>query len=241
MKTYAICCAIHAWRRCVSARGGSVSSRRSISTVRRMLRCGCCIRLGRTGSPRGGPRGRADPAVLAACVRLALAHNPAVQDAVDATLSAVLGRDVPLADYHFKAVPSVSGGLQGDNNTNQRYDLELSRKLMLTGTQIGLTGGTSVFSSVPQSSVPYLTETRVTLTQPLWQGRSRLENGERLDDADRRIGAPKHTLAGAGGDLGLEGARGFYDVLRAGQLGDAAGSSLHRESPLDQARRCKLP
>src|SRR5207237_3514982 len=80
----------------------------------------------------------AEPLDLTACVRLALAHNPDVQDAVDATLSAVLGRDVPLADYHFKAVPSVSGGLQGNNNTNQRYDLELSRKLMLTGTQIAL-------------------------------------------------------------------------------------------------------
>ena len=142
----------------------------------------------------------------------------------------MLGRDVPLADYHFKAVPSVSGGLQGDNNTNQRYDLELSRKLMLTGTQIDLTGGTSVFSSVPQSSVPYLTETRVTLTQPLWQGRSRLENGERLDDADRRIGAAKHTLAGAREDLVLQVARGFYDVVRADELVHVAESSLDRTS-----------
>ena len=182
----------------------------------------------------------AEPLDLTACVRLALAHNPDVQDAVDATLSAVLGRDVPLADYHFKAVPSVSGGLQGNNNTNQRYDLELSRKLMLTGTQIGLTGGTSVFSSVPQSSVPYLTETRVTLTQPLWQGRSRLENGERLDDADRRIGAAKHTLAGAREDLVLQVARGFYDVVRAVELVHVAESSLDRVSQLDQAARAKL-
>ena len=146
----------------------------------------------------------AAPLDLTACVRLALAHNPDVQDAADATLSAVIGRDVPLADYHFKAVPSVSGGLQGGNNTNQRYDLELSRKLMWTGTQIGLTGGTSVFSSVPQSSVPYLTETRVTLTQPLWQGRSRLENSERLDDADRRVGAARHMLAGTREELILQ-------------------------------------
>jgi len=183
---------------------------------------------------------RAAPLDLTECVRLALAHNPDVQDAVDATVSAIIGRDVPLADYHIKAVPSVSGGLQGANNTNQRYDLELSRKLFWTGTKIGVSGGTSVYSSVPQSSVPYLSQTRVTLTQPLWQGRSRLENSERLDDADRRIDAAKNSLAGAREELMLQVTRGFYDVARAEELVHVADGALVRIAELDHAARAKL-
>src|SRR5262245_54111106 len=68
-----------------------------------------------------GAGAHAEPLDLTACVRLALAHNPDIQDAADSAVSAVIGRDVPLADYHFKLVPSVSGGLQGANNTNQQY------------------------------------------------------------------------------------------------------------------------
>lgn len=183
---------------------------------------------------------RAEPLDLTACVRLALAHNPDIQDSADSAVSAVLGRDVPLADYHFKLVPSVSGGLQGGNNTNQQYQAELSRKLLLTGTEIGVKGGTSVYSSVPQTSVPYLTEARFILSQPLWQGRSRLENSDRIDDADRRIAAAKHALEGAREDLMLQVTHGFYDVVRAEELVRVATLSLDRVSQLDQIARAKL-
>ncbi len=182
----------------------------------------------------------AAPLDLTACVRLALAHNPDIQDAADSAVSAVIGRDVPLADYHFKLVPSVSGGLQGANNTNQQYQAELSRKLLLTGTEIGVSGGTNVYSSVPQTTVPYLTETRLTLAQPLWQGRSRLENSDRIDDADRRIASAKHALETAREDLMLEVTHGFYDVVRAEELVRVATLSLDRVSQLDQIARAKL-
>jgi outer membrane protein TolC len=182
----------------------------------------------------------AAPLDLTQCVRLAIAHNPDVQDAADSAVSAVLARDVPLSEYRFNLVPSVSGGLQGSNNTNQHYDLDLSRKLLATGTQIDLTGGTSVYSSVPQVSVPYFSETRITVTQPLWQGRSRLENSDRLDDAERRVGAAKNVLASARGDLVLQVTRGFYDVVRTEELLRIAQSSLDRVSELDQIGRAKL-
>lgn len=183
---------------------------------------------------------RAEPLDLAACVRVALAHNPDVQDAADSAVSAVLGREVPLAEYDFKLVPAVTGGLQGGNNTNQRYNLDLSRRLLLTGTKIGLNGGTSIFSSVPQATVPYLTETRLTISQPLWQGRSRLENRERIDDADRRVESAKHALDNARQDLMLQVTRGFYEVVRAEQLVDVAKSSLDRVSQLGQIAGAKL-
>src|SRR5882724_1166774 len=85
---------------------------------------------------------RAEPLDLTGCVRLAIAHNPELQDVVDTAVSAVLGREVPLAEYNVKVVPAVSGGLQGGNNTNQRYALDLSRKVLLTGTKVELDGGT---------------------------------------------------------------------------------------------------
>lgn len=183
---------------------------------------------------------RAEPLDLAGCVRVALAHNPDVQDAADSAVSAVLGREVPLAEYAFQVVPAVTGGLQGGNNTNQRYNLDLTRRLLLTGTKIGLNGGTSIFSSVPQATVPYLTEARLTVSQPLWQGRSRLENRERIDDAERRVASAKHALGDARLDLMQQVTRGFYEVVRAEQLVEVAKSSLDRVAQLGQIADAKL-
>jgi outer membrane protein len=182
----------------------------------------------------------AEPLDLTGCVQLALAHNPALQDAVDSEVSAILGREVPLAEYHVKAVPAVSGGVQGGNNTNQQYALDLSRKVLLTGTKIELNGGTNVYSSVPQVSVPYYSDARVTVLQPLWQGRSRLENSERIDDAERRVGAAKHAVASAREDLVLAVGRGFYDIVRAEELVDVAKNALDRVEQLDRVARAKL-
>ena len=182
----------------------------------------------------------AEPLDLTACVRLALAHNPDLEDAIDSSVSAVLGREVPLAEYNLKIVPSVSGGFQGGNNANQRYEMQLSRKLLPIGTEIGLSGGTSVFSSVPQVSVPYFTESRLTLSQPLWQGRSRLENSDRIDDADRRVAAAKNALRGAREDLILQVVRGFYEVVRAEELVRVAGAALSRVNELEQVAGAKL-
>ncbi|MGH7336303.1 MAG: TolC family protein, partial [Myxococcota bacterium] len=182
----------------------------------------------------------AEPLDLAACVRRALAQNPAVQDAQDSATSATLVREVALADYNLKAVPSVDGGLMGSNETNQRYEMLFSRKLLATGTEVLLTGGTRVFSSVPQVSIPYLTETRVGISQPLFQGRSRLENRERIDDAERRIAASEHALASAREDLALQVVRGFYDVVGASELVGVAGKSLERVEELGEIARAKL-
>lgn len=187
-----------------------------------------------------GSSARAEPLDLAACVRVALAHNPAVQDAADSAVSAVLGREIPLAEYGFKLVPAVTGGLQGGSNTNQRYNLDVSRRLLSTGTKIDLNGGTSIFSSVPQSTVPYLSEARVTVSQPLWQGRSRLENRERIDDAERRVASATHALDDARQDLMLQVTRGFYEVVRAEQLVEVARSSLDRVAQLGRIADAKL-
>ncbi len=182
----------------------------------------------------------AAPLDLVDCVRLALVHNPDVQDAADSTLSAALGREASLAEFDFKLVPKISGGVQGGNNTNQSYQLDLGKKLSWTGTKIDLSGGTSVFSSVPQTTVPYLSQTRVTVSQPLWQGRSRLENRERIDDAERRVGSAKNAFDDARQALLLSVTRGFYDVVRAEELVAVAQGALDRVNELDRIARAKL-
>ncbi|MGH7899057.1 MAG: TolC family protein, partial [Candidatus Binatia bacterium] len=177
---------------------------------------------------------------LTACVRFALAHNPDLADAADSSVSAALGREVPLAEYNLKLVPAVSGGLQGANNTNQRYEMRLQRKLLPVGTQIGVSGGTSVFSSVPQASIPYFTESRLTVSQPLWQGRTRLENSERIDDANRRVAAAEHALVTAREELILQVVRGFYEVVRGEELVSIAEVALGRVRELGQIADAKL-
>jgi outer membrane protein TolC len=186
------------------------------------------------------PAARAEPLDLVACVRVALARNADVQDAADSAASAVLGREVPMAEYNLKIVPAVSGGVQGGNNTDQRYNLDLGRRLLVTGTKIDLSGGTSVYSAVPQVSVPYLTQARITVTQPLWRGRTQLENTEKIDDADRRVASAKHGLSAARQDLMVGVIRGFYEVVRADELVGVAQSSLDRVAQLDQVARAKL-
>jgi outer membrane protein TolC len=182
----------------------------------------------------------AEPLDLAACVRLALSGNPAVQDASDASTAASLRHEAALADYHLKLVPSIGGGLQGSNQTNQRFQLLLSRKLLPTGTEISLSGGTSVFSSVPQLAVPYFTEARISVAQPLLQGRSRLENRERLDEALRRMAAAEHALESARQDLALQVVRGYYDVVAALELVRVAEKSLERVRELREIAQAKL-
>ena len=190
---------------------------------------------------RGGPA-RADdrPLDLSACVRQALARNPQVEDARDAAVIAYLGRDLALDEFAFKAVPSVNGGLQGDNRTNQNVQMLFSRKLLATGTEVSLTGESRVFSSVPQVSVPYFSETRLTVAQPLWRGRSVLENRDHVDEAERRIGLSEHALESTREDLVLQVVRSFYDVVRAEELVGIAEKSLERMNELRDIAQAKL-
>ncbi len=181
-----------------------------------------------------------EPLDLTTCVRRALAANPEVQDALDATASASLGRRVALAEYHLKVVPSVNGGLQGRNETDQNYNLLFSRKFLPTGTKVAVTGGTHVFSTVPQVAVPHFTETRLTVSQPVLQGRSRLENRERIDDAERRIAASEHAFAVAREDLALRVVERFYAVVRATRLAEVGEQSLARVRGLGEMAEGKL-
>ena len=182
----------------------------------------------------------AAPLDLAACVQRALTHNPGVQEAQDGATAATLRHEVALSEYNLKVTPSVDGGIQGANETNQRYHVLFSRKLLATGTELSLTGGTSVFSSVPQLSVPYFTETRVALAQPIFQGRTQLENRDRIDDALRRIASSRNALGTAREELALRVVQGYYDVVGAGELVAVAESSLDRVEELREIAEAKL-
>jgi len=181
-----------------------------------------------------------EPLDLTACVRRALAANPQVQDALDTSASAHLGRRVALSEYNLKIVPTVNGGVQGANETDQNYDVLFSRKFLPTGTQVALSGGTRVLQTVPQRAIPHFTETRVTVTQPVLQGRSRLENREHIDDADRRIAASEHAITVTREDLALRVVERYYDVVRAIRLHEVGGQSLARVRTLAETARGKL-
>jgi len=182
----------------------------------------------------------AEPLDLTACVKLALRGNPQVQDATDVSDSAALAKQLALAEYHLKIVPAVDGGLRGGNTTNQSYGLLFSQKLLATGATVEVNGGTNVYSTVPQVSVPYATQARATLLQPLFQGWSHAERYEHLDDADRRVAAAVHASSAAREDIALGVVRTFYDVVRAGELRAIADRSLKQTAELENAARAKL-
>jgi outer membrane protein TolC len=183
---------------------------------------------------------RAERLDLAACVSRALARNPQLQDAADATDSAALAMRVAKAEYDLKIVPTINGGFQGGNTTNQTYQLLFSRKLLSTGAQAELSATSQVFATVPQVSVPYFSETRVTLSQPVLRGWGRIETHEKIDDAGRRIESSENALAIAREDVTLQVVQAYYDVVRAAQLYDLADASLRRVNELRDMASAKL-
>jgi outer membrane protein len=182
----------------------------------------------------------AEPLDLASCVRRALTEGPSVLDAVDLRDTAAVERQVVIAERSLQAIPTLSGGFQGDNRTDQRYQLLMRRRLFDSGTELEVSGGTSVFSSVPEVTVPYFTEARVALSQPLLRGRTTLENRDRLDQVERRIAAAGNALAQAREDLALEVVRRYYEVLRARQLLAVADASIKRVDELAAIAEAKL-
>lgn len=177
---------------------------------------------------------------LAACVDRALREGPSVVEAADDAQAARLGREEASVAYEIQATPRVSGGFQGDKRTDQQYEMVVSRRFLETGTSVELSGGTRVFSSVPQVSIPYFSETRVTLAQPLLNGRSQLSNRDRIADAERRIDAAENALARTREDLVLEVVRSFYQVVEAEELLAVGARSVDRVAGLAEMASGRL-
>ncbi|MDG2305456.1 MAG: TolC family protein [Candidatus Binatia bacterium] len=183
---------------------------------------------------------RAAQVDLAGCVKLALARNPQILDAIDAELSARLTLEVAEVEYDLQVTPTIDGGLQGSNTTNQNFELLLRRKFLPTGTQVDVKGSSRVFSTVPQVSVPYFSEARVTVAQPLLQGWTAIENRSGLDEAERRLGSSEHAIEVAREETVFQIVRAYYEVVRAEQLLEVARRSRTRVRALKDAAEARL-
>ncbi len=177
---------------------------------------------------------------LTACVKLALARNPQILDAIDAEQSARLSLEVAELEYDLQVTPTVDGGIQGANTTNQNFELLLRRKFQRTGTQVDVKGSSRIFSTVPQVSVPYFSEARVTVAQPLFQGWTAIENRAGLDEAERRILSSTHAVEVAREETVFLIVRAYYEVVRAEQLLVVARRSLERVGTLQEAAEARL-
>lgn len=177
---------------------------------------------------------------LTSCVKMALARNPLVLDAIDAEMSARLSLEVAELEYDLQVTPTVDGGVQGSNTTNQNFELLLRRKFLPTGTQVDVKGSSRVFSTVPQVSVPYFNEARVTVAQPLFQGWTAIENRSGLDEAERRVLSSEHAIEIAREETVFQIVRAYYEVVRAEKLLDVASRSLTRVRELQTAAEARL-
>lgn len=177
---------------------------------------------------------------LTACVELALARNPYILDAIDAEESARVGLEVAELEYELQVTPTIDGGVQGSNTTNQNFEVLLRRKFLPTGTQVDIKGSSRVFSTVPQVSVPYFSEARVTVAQPLFQGWTGIENRAGLDEAERRVLASEHAIEVAREETVFQIVRAYYEVVRAQQLLEVAGRSLERVRDLEKSAEARL-
>lgn len=187
-----------------------------------------------------GGAAAAAPLDLTGCVKLALARNPQILDAIDAEASARLSLEVAELEYELQVTPTVDGGFQGSNTTNQNFELLLRRKFLPTGTQVDVRGSSRVFSTVPQVSVPYFSEARVTVAQPLFQGWTAIENRTGLDDAERRVLSTEHAIEVAREETVFQIVRAYYEVVRADQLLTVARRSLERVGDLEDAAEARL-
>lgn len=177
---------------------------------------------------------------LAACVKMALARNPQILDAIDAEQSARLTLEVAEMEYDLQVTPTIDGGVQGNNTTNQNFEVLLRRKFLPTGTQVDLKGSSRVFSTVPQVSVPYFSEARITVAQPLFQGWTAIENRSGLDEAERRVISAEHAIEVAREETVFQIVRAYYEVVRAEQLLEVARRSLGRVRDLEKAAEARL-
>ena len=182
----------------------------------------------------------APPLDLASCVKIALTRNPQILDAIDAEASARIRLEVAEMEYDVQVTPTVDGGFQGSNTTNQNFELLLRRKFLPTGTQVDIKGSSRVFSTVPQVSVPYFSEARVTVAQPLFQGWTGIENRAGLDEAARRVTSSEHAIEIAREDTVFQIVRAYYEVVRADQLLNVAERSLDRVRDLETAASARL-
>lgn len=177
---------------------------------------------------------------LESCVKMALARNPQILDAIDAEESARLSLEVAALEYDLQVTPTVDGGVQGSNTTNQNFELLLRRKFLPTGTRVDVKGSSRVFSTVPQVSVPYFNEARVTVAQPLFQGWTAIENRSGLDEAERRVLASEHAIEVAREETVFQIVRAYYEVVRAEKLLHVAERSLARVRDLETAAEARL-
>jgi len=177
---------------------------------------------------------------LAGCVELALARNPQVLDAIDAEESARVRLEVAELEFDLQVTPTIDGGVQGSNSTNQNFELLLRRKFLPTGTQVDVKGSSRVFSTVPQVSVPYFSEARVTVAQPLFRGWTGIENRAGLNEAEHRVLSSEHAVEVAREDTVLQIVRAYYEIVRAEQLLEVARRSLARVRDLKRSAEARL-
>jgi len=177
---------------------------------------------------------------LAGCVKLALARNPQILDAIDAEESARVGLEVADLEYDLQVTPTIDGGVQGSNTTNQNFEVLMRRKFLPTGTQVDVKGSSRVFSTVPQVSVPYFNEARVTVAQPLFSGWTAIENRSGLDEAERRVVSTEHAVEVAREEAVFQIVRAYYEVVRAEQLLEVALHSRSRVRELLEAAEARL-
>jgi len=183
----------------------------------------------------GSPAARS--VTLAEAVQLALVGNLNLMSSVDAVQSASISEQLSRSRFGLKIMPSLARGFGPDSAFDQRYGLDLAKRL-----PFGTTLSASWRSDLAQGELGNVANSLwgFTVTQPLLRGFGPGPTQFDLVNSQRSRQASTRSLDLARQRLAVDVVANYYNIVRQQGLAEVAEKSRRRSEELLQASEARL-
>lgn len=187
------------------------------------------------GLATGLPRARV--LTLAEAVQLALVGNLNLMSSVDAVQSAEISQQLARSRFGIKVTPSLARGFGPASAFDQRYGLDLSKKL-----PFGATVSANWRSDLAEGELGNVANSLwgFTVTQPLLRGFGPRSTEFDLVNAQRSREASARSLDLARQRLAVDVVANYYNIVRQQGLVEVAQKSRRRSEELLRASEARL-
>jgi outer membrane protein len=174
---------------------------------------------------------------LAEAVQLALVGNLNLMSSVDSLTSAEVSEGLARSRFGLKVTPSFARGFGPESSFEQRYGLDVSKRL-----PFGTTLTTSWRSDLAENELGNLASSNwgVTLTQPMLRGFGPRATQFDLVNAQRGRQASSRNLELARQRLAVDVVANYYNIVRQQGLVEVADKSRRRSEELLRASEARL-
>jgi len=181
---------------------------------------------------------QSEPTVLSLndAIRLALEYNRELKSSQDRIASANISLETAKSEFTIKIRPEISGLYQQNDELDQNYGLEFSKKFRFGGEASWRTR-TSVDASLEEK---YQTDLIFAYTQPLLRGRGTMPTTNAIVSAERNTRVQYRSLQLFQQRLIVQVAASYYGILRDQTLIEVTKQAVERSQLLLQAAKAKL-